>query len=480
MEWLITEDGKYRIESLSAATFPGALRVITESFCQDESVSIGTEVNKNPVAAEELLELCADAALDGVSLVATSDSSEKPFFEIFAEERCTQPSSRALIEWMAEVDGKCNFFEKYNVDCSLEIMFLATLREHRHQKLGRILCSTSIDLAKRLKNGPVSQISVQDLGPKYSNMAARKPINKVPKICQALWTSEPTQKIGKIIREDFFQDEDVSVGAGINEDPEAAEELLELCADAMLDGLSLVAVEIASGKVVSVVFNKLQEAPSASSGKTFFETFAEERCKRPAAISLIDFMVELDAKCNYFERYGVDCLCELMFLGTLREHRRKGLAKILCKTSVEQAKKLKDRPATPLKIEDLGPKYGIDCLFELLFLGTSREHRQKGLAKLLCKTSIELAKKLKDGPIAPLKVEDLGSKYAFMKPRKPITRAPKLLTAMWTADGTKKIGKDLGFDVLVTVSLKDYIFEGKRYSDGVGFVTTCEGAALKI
>lgn len=218
MEWLITDDGKYSIESLSATTFPGALRVITESFFQDETVCIGTEVNKNPVAAEELLELCADVALDGVSLVAiaidsgevvsvafnkiqvaTPDPSEKPFFEIFAEERCTQPSSRALIEWMAEIDGKCNFFEKYNIDCSLEIMFLATLREHRHRRLGRDLCSASIELAKKLKNGPVSQMSVQDLGPKYSHMPARKPINKVPKICQALWTAEPTQKIGKAL-----------------------------------------------------------------------------------------------------------------------------------------------------------------------------------------------------------------------------------------------------------------------------------------
>ncbi|KAH9641708.1 hypothetical protein HF086_005154 [Spodoptera exigua] len=198
--------------SIHEEWFCTLLKVITDSFCQDESVSIGTEVNKNPVAAEELLELCADAALDGV---ATSDSSEKPFFEIFAEERCTQPSSRALIEWMAEVDGKCNFFDKYNVDCSLEIMFLATLREHRHKRLGRILCSTSIDLAKRLKNGPVSKMSVQDLGPKYSNMAARKPVTKVPKICQALWTSEATQKIGKVLNfevgirvsfDDFYYD----------------------------------------------------------------------------------------------------------------------------------------------------------------------------------------------------------------------------------------------------------------------------------
>ena len=47
-------------------------QVISEAFCQDEAVSIGSEVNKNPKAIEELLELCADAALDGVSVVAVA------------------------------------------------------------------------------------------------------------------------------------------------------------------------------------------------------------------------------------------------------------------------------------------------------------------------------------------------------------------------------------------------------------------------
>ncbi|KAL0872071.1 hypothetical protein ABMA27_004497 [Loxostege sticticalis] len=216
MEFYTSEDGKYRIEMLTAATFPGALQVIREAFCQDEAVSIGCEVNKNPVAAEELLELCADAALDGVSLVAVatdtgevvavafnklqvaaSDSSEKPFFEIFAEERCTQESSKSLIQFMANVDGRCNLFQKYGIDCSLEIMFLATQREHRKRRLGELLCKYSIDVAKKLKNGPLSKPTVQDLGPKYSNMKPRSVTNLHPKICQAIWTAEPTQKIGK-------------------------------------------------------------------------------------------------------------------------------------------------------------------------------------------------------------------------------------------------------------------------------------------
>ncbi|OWR45161.1 hypothetical protein KGM_207269 [Danaus plexippus plexippus] len=216
MEWFSTADGKYRIESLSSITFPGALEVIRTAFCQDEYVSIGSEVNKNPKAAEELLELCADAALDGVSLVGVNvetgevaavafnkiqvkanDASEKPFFVIFSEERCTQASSRSLIEFMADVDERCNLFEKYKVDCSLEIMFLATLRNYRGQGLGKLLTKYSIEVARKYKYGPIAPLCPKDLGPKYSNLTSRKPINTYPKICQAIWTGRASQNVGK-------------------------------------------------------------------------------------------------------------------------------------------------------------------------------------------------------------------------------------------------------------------------------------------
>lgn len=60
------------------------------------------------------------------------------------------------------------------------------------------------------------------------------------------------------MRDDFFQDENVCTGVGLGKDPQAIEEMIELSADAALDGLSLVSVEIASGEVVAVAFNKLQ------------------------------------------------------------------------------------------------------------------------------------------------------------------------------------------------------------------------------
>lgn len=45
---------------------------------------------------------------------------------------------------------------------------------------------------------------------------------------------------------------------GVNKDPLAVEELLELAAEVALDGLSLVAVEIDTDDVVAVLINKLQ------------------------------------------------------------------------------------------------------------------------------------------------------------------------------------------------------------------------------
>ncbi|CAH0584160.1 unnamed protein product [Chrysodeixis includens] len=230
----------------------------------------------------------------------------------------------------------------------------------------------------------------------------------------------------KVLTDHFFLDENVCIGTEVDKNPEAGEEQLELIADAALDGLSLVAVEVETGEVVSVLFNKLQVAPSDSSEKSFFEVFAEERCKHPASRAVVDFMIDLDARCNYFEKYGVDC--------------------------------------------------GI----ELMYMGTHREHRQKGLAKLLGQTTLELAKKYRGGPYKKMTVEDLGPKYSFIKPRKPITKDPKICTGLWSAIGSSRVGKALGFEVLLKVDLKDFFYNGKSYTDRIGADAFCEGAARRI
>ncbi|KAJ8713379.1 hypothetical protein PYW07_013749 [Mythimna separata] len=228
----------------------------------------------------------------------------------------------------------------------------------------------------------------------------------------------------QVLREGFFPNEAVCIKFEVDKDPLAAEEMLELCADAALDGLSLVAVATDTEEVVATVFCKLEENPmTESTEKSSFEIYIEERCKRPSTKAMMEFLAELDEKCNYFVRYGVDCLCEIMFLGT--------------------------KP----------------------------EHRQKGLAKLLTKTAVDVIKESKKGPIAPLTIEDLGPDYSFMKPRKPVTKPPQLCTAVWSAVGSKRCGEILGFKVIEVFSFDDMI---EPCSDRIGAVTTCEGAALRI
>lgn len=62
----------------------------------------------------------------------------------------------------------------------------------------------------------------------------------------------------QVLREGFIPHEATCVGLEVNKDPLAAEEMLELCADAALDGLSLVAIATDTGEVVATVFCKLQ------------------------------------------------------------------------------------------------------------------------------------------------------------------------------------------------------------------------------
>lgn len=218
MEWCVSDCGKYKVESITASTFSGGLDVIRKGFCEDESVCIGSEVNLNPPAIEELLELCAYAALDGVSLAAidvktnevaavafnkiqlpNADTNERPFFDIFAEERCNEESSRSLIKFMANIDERCNLFEKYNADCSLEIMFLATMAAHRNQGLGTLLCKASLEVCRKLRNTKLPTIKPQDLGPQFNHIPPSPELKTYPKICQAIFTSNISQAVGKKI-----------------------------------------------------------------------------------------------------------------------------------------------------------------------------------------------------------------------------------------------------------------------------------------
>lgn len=116
-----------------------------------------------------------------------------------------------------------------------------------------------------------------------------------------------------------------------------------------------------------------------------------------------------------------------------------------------------------------------------MFLATKREYRNNKLGSLLCKKSIELAKKLRNGPVSKMTIQDLGAKYCNMPPREVTTKYPKMCQAIWTTEISQKLGRDLGFNVAIKVPMSEFIYNGKTYAERIGGESPfCEVAALPL
>ncbi|XP_003701210.1 arylalkylamine N-acetyltransferase 1 [Megachile rotundata] len=205
--WGSIEDGAIEFESLTDDTLEGALNVIRNSFFIYESVCRGVDLLSEPGASKELEELCLDAAKDGISVVAIDvangevigvafnkmqvlqNSTEKSAFEIFSE-NCKYESSKALVDFMVNVDSRIDLFKHYNTDCIFEIMFLATLPSKQKRRVGEVLVSSSIELAKELKRGKSVKTPVTVNG---DNSIQNK--DAVPSLISAIMTSNYSQKI---------------------------------------------------------------------------------------------------------------------------------------------------------------------------------------------------------------------------------------------------------------------------------------------
>ena len=235
--WGSTKDETVDFESLTNDTLEGALDVIRKSFFIYENVCRGVDLLSEPGASKELEELCLKTAKDGVSVVAVdvdsgevigvafnkiqvnrneqkiqynqqyqtytvfdiiyiyfffqllNSSSEKSAFEIFSE-NCKYKSSKALVDFMINMDARINLFKHYNTDCIFEIMFLATLPNCQKRRIGELLVSTSIEVAKELKKGNIvkTPVTINDDN-NIQNLEA------LPNLVSALMTSNYSQKI---------------------------------------------------------------------------------------------------------------------------------------------------------------------------------------------------------------------------------------------------------------------------------------------
>lgn len=162
--WNFLNNETIVFESLTGDTFEGALNVIRKSFFVYENVCKAVDLLSESGASKELEELCVDAAKDGVSVVAflvfqlLKNSSEKSSFEI-SRDNCKCKSSKALIDFMINIDSRIDLFNHYDTDCIFEIMFLATLPSHQKCRIGELLVASSIKIAEELIKGNPKVIS---------------------------------------------------------------------------------------------------------------------------------------------------------------------------------------------------------------------------------------------------------------------------------------------------------------------------------
>lgn len=91
---------------------------------------------------------------------------------------------------MINVDSRINLFRHYNVNCILELMFLATLPDYGSRRIGELLVTSSLELGKELRRGKKVKTPVTIHGSNELTNA-----DTVPVLASAIMTSNYSQRI---------------------------------------------------------------------------------------------------------------------------------------------------------------------------------------------------------------------------------------------------------------------------------------------
>ncbi|KAJ3657148.1 hypothetical protein Zmor_016173 [Zophobas morio] len=146
--------------------------------------------------------------------------------------------------------------------------------------------------------------------------------------CQRL-TADYLENATKVLETSFYPQGNICLVLGVSKDPEAIGELRDLTNAAAKDGISVIAIDKNTNKVVGTAFNKIQVK-----NDPVFENFARS-WKNPRSKAFVEIMATVDSLCNLFDYCQTDCLLELMFLTTATDYRGKGIAKKLSEITLE-------------------------------------------------------------------------------------------------------------------------------------------------
>ncbi|XP_030747989.1 uncharacterized protein LOC115876380 isoform X3 [Sitophilus oryzae] len=149
------------------------------------------------------------------------------------------------------------------------------------------------------------------------------------------------------MQKSFYINENVCMACGVPQQPECFPELDGLLRRTATDGVSIVAVDKASGVVAGAAFNKLEE----SGHSDFFSEYA--KClKYSASKGVVQWMADADRMFDIYEHCKIDSLMEVMFVGILPTFRQRGIAKKLFEVSIELARELRTGRNVKLSVDE--------------------------------------------------------------------------------------------------------------------------------
>lgn len=138
-------------------------------------------------------------------------------------------------------------------------------------------------------------------------------------------------------------------------EPEAEQsrsEFMWFIRETLKDGLSVIARDVNTGKLVGHVINKLQ-VPSEPNELSFNDNFVENICKGDESREMMRLMFAMESEMNIYELFKVNTMLEIMFLGVLPDYQRKSIGLKLVEISLQVAKDVKNGVALSLLPPDM-------------------------------------------------------------------------------------------------------------------------------
>ncbi|XP_066155729.1 uncharacterized protein [Euwallacea fornicatus] len=147
-------------------------------------------------------------------------------------------------------------------------------------------------------------------------------------------TADRLQETILVLRNGFFPYENVCKAIGLANTPDAIKECDDMLIDTARHGVSLVAVDSQTGKIVGVALNKIQHKNVTS--KEVLDEYCR-KAKHDESKALYELMAQLEDNMDPFTPYNANCLLELVFMGVLPEYSKRGIGYQLATITVQLA-----------------------------------------------------------------------------------------------------------------------------------------------